>query len=116
MANRFEMGSGHRIHISDRFYQAISLVIFTIVTVLFFIAVDDMGNSTVRKQQESLENAISRDIVQCYAIEGRYPPSLEYMEDHYGLIYDKSIFFVDYQPIGSNLYPDVSVLLIDAGN
>ena len=50
--------------------------------------------------------------MQCYAIEGRYPPSLEYMEEHYGLVYDKDIFFVDYQPIGSNLYPDVTVISI----
>ena len=113
MSNRFEMGSGRRIHISDRFYRAISLVIFIIITLLFFIAVDETGRNAVMKQQESLENALSRDIVQCYAIEGRYPPSLEYMEEHYGLIYDKSVFFVDYQPIGSNLYPDVTVLMIE---
>ncbi|MDC7294414.1 MULTISPECIES: hypothetical protein [unclassified Butyrivibrio] len=111
--SRFEMGDGHKLHISDSFYRVISILIFAMVLVLFFIAVDETGRGTVKKQQESLENALSRDIVQCYAIEGRYPPSLEYMEDHYGLIYDKSVFFVDYQPIGSNLYPDVTVILIE---
>ena len=62
-------------------------------------------------QQESLEKAIARDIVQCYAIEGQYPPTLQYMEEHYGLTYDKDTFFVDYQPIAANLYPDYTVIL-----
>ena len=80
--------------------------------VLFYFAIEASGKGTIEKQQESLENAIARDIVQCYAIEGMYPPDLKYLEDHYGLIYDKTIFFVDYQPIASNLYPDVTVIKI----
>ena len=62
------------------------------------------------KQQESLETALARDITHCYAVEGFYPPSLSYMEEHYGLTYDKDLFFVDYQPIGSNIRPDVTVI------
>lgn len=110
--SRFEEGDGLKIHISDTAYRLLSLFIFTLVAVMFFIAVDETGRVNIKKQQESLENALSRDIVQCYAIEGRYPPNLEYMEEHYGLVYDKDIFFVDYQPIGSNLYPDVTVISI----
>lgn len=116
MSNRFDSDGSHKLHITDRFYRLISFLIFVTVTVMFFIAVDETGRGAVRKQQESLESAVSRDIVQCYAIEGRYPPSLEYMEEHYGLVYDKSAFFIDYQPIGSNLYPDVTIILIDDGN
>ena len=115
MANRFEDGNSFSIRISDSLYRVASVIIFVLILVMFFIAVDETGKTTLRKQQESLENAISRDIVQCYAIEGRYPPSLEYLEKHYGLIYDKKIFFIDYQPIGSNLYPDVSILQIGSG-
>ena len=48
--------------------------------------------------------------MQCYSIEGAYPESLEYMEEHYGLTYDKDVFFVDYQPIAGNLYPDYTVI------
>lgn len=113
MSNRFETGENRRKRIPDNVYNIISIVIFAAVMVLFFLAVDATGKSSIRKQKESLENAIARDIVQCYAIEGRYPPSLEYIEEHYGLIYDKDTFFVDYMPIASNLYPDVTVIVID---
>lgn len=112
MQNRFEDKDISKFKMSDRAYRIISVVIFIAIMVLFFVAVDSMGKSSISKQQQSLENALSRDIVQCYAIEGRYPPSLEYLEQHYGLTYDKNTFFVDYLPIAGNLYPDVTVILI----
>ncbi len=110
MANRFDKTS-ISILPSDNFYRVISVVIFVLIAVFFIQAVEYSGRSSIEKEQESLENAISRDIVQCYALEGMYPPSLSYMEDHYGLTYNKNVFFVDYQPIAANLYPDYTVIL-----
>ena len=110
MANRFDKTS-ISILPSDNFYRVISVVIFVLIAVFFIQAVEYSGRSSIEKEQESLENAISKDIVQCYALEGMYPPSLSYMEDHYGLTYDKNVFFVDYQPIAANLYPDYTVIL-----
>ncbi|WP_026490513.1 hypothetical protein [Butyrivibrio sp. XBB1001] len=112
MANRFESKENRIFRISDEAYRLISIAIFVGIALLFFLAVDATGKSSISKQQESLENALSRDIVQCYAIEGRYPPDLKYLEDHYGLTYDKETFFVDYIPVASNLYPDVTVIRI----
>jgi hypothetical protein len=113
MSNRFGTSENQISIFTDRFFKIISMVIFTGIAVLFFLAVDAAGRTSIAKQQESLENALARDIVQCYAIEGRYPPSLEYLEQHYGLTYDKRTFFVDYMPIASNLYPDVTIILKD---
>ncbi len=110
MANRFDKHN-RKFALSDRSYRVLSVVIFLMIAVLFVLAVEYSGRSTIEKQQESLESAIARDIVQCYSLEGMYPPSLEYMEDHYGLTYDKNTFFVDYQPIAANLYPDYTVIL-----
>ena len=110
MANRFD-SEKHIFTLSPAFYRVISVAIFALIVAFFLMAVEYSGRSTIEKQQESLENAISRDIVQCYAIEGMYPPSREYMEQHYGLTYDKNTFFVDYQPIAANLYPDYTVIL-----
>ena len=112
MTNRFESKENRILGISDQVYRIFSVVIFIAIAVLFYLAVDASGRSTIEKQKESLENALSRAIVQCYSIEGQYPPDLQYLEDHYGLTYDKTTFFVDYQPIASNLYPDVTVIQI----
>ena len=69
-----------------------------------------MSSSTGDRQEASLINAMERNIVHCYALEGFYPPSLSYMEEHYGLTYDQTMFIVDYQPIGTNIYPDFTII------
>lgn len=89
----------------------ISYLLFPLLIILFLYGISSISESTISRQQESLETALNRDIIHCYAVEGFYPPSLSYIEEHYGLVYDKDLFFVDYQPIGSNLRPDVTILL-----
>jgi len=89
------------------------LIIFILLIVLFLYAVNNMSEDTSDRQEEALNNAIQRAIVSCYCIEGTYPPSLEYIEDKYGLTYDSDLFFVDYQAIGSNILPDVTIIRKD---
>ncbi len=88
------------------------LTIAGIITI-FFLGVNSISKVNIDKQEESLRSAMERDIVQCYSLEGVYPPSLEYLETHYGLVYDKDLFFIDYRPVASNIYPDVTVLRIE---
>lgn len=88
-------------------------VMILIFVVLFFVFLHSLGSiteDTLSRQEESLNVAINRSIVSCYCVEGTYPPSLQYLKDHYGLTYDDETFFVDYTAIGSNIYPDVTVI------
>ena len=86
------------------------LAIGIIVVVIFLNGVNYISSSSIDKQQESLENALTRDVAQCYATEGVYPPSLNYLSEHYGLTYNEDLFFVDYQYIGGNIHPDVTII------
>ena len=88
----------------------LSLLLFAVVIVLF-----QMGLSLVTQKESShertiLEQAISRDLIRCYALEGSYPQSLEYLVENYGLTYDSDRFFIDYRSLGSNLRPDVTII------
>lgn len=83
---------------------------FLLLLVLFWQGITSIDETTLQKQQESLETAVTRSIIQCYATEGTYPPSLEYLTEHYGLTYNQELFFIDYRPIGSNIMPDVTVI------
>ncbi|MBR4528960.1 MAG: hypothetical protein IKO80_01650 [Lachnospiraceae bacterium] len=94
----------------SRVKGTVLIALFAAVALLFLYLLSDFGRSTLERQQESLENAIHRDLIQCYALEGIYPPDLQYLVDHYGLTWDNDTFFVDYEPIASNLYPDVTVM------
>lgn len=88
----------------------LSYIIFIAVLAFFYFAVGNISSSTIDKQEESLKNALQKDLVHCYAVEGYYPPSLEYICEHYGLSYNTDIFYVDYQPIASNIMPSITVI------
>lgn len=88
----------------------LSVCVFLLLLVLFVQGISSLSTSTRRRQKESLEDAIMRDITYCYTLEGSYPESLEYLKEHYGLTYDEDLFFVDYRVLGANILPDVTIL------
>lgn len=57
-----------------------------------------------------LEEGIQRAVVQCYVVEGRYPDSIAYIEERYGVYIDKSRYVVHYKVIASNVMPEITVL------
>lgn len=93
-----------------RLISLLPLLMGILILLLFLQGIQSVSDTTVAKQQESLETALARSIAQCYAVEGMYPPSLNYLQEHYGLTYDKDKFLIDYQSIGANLMPEVVVL------
>ncbi len=106
MKHRFETEK----HRSGSQNLAISVICFVLILSLFLLGVRIVERRTDAQAMETLEQAVSRGIVHCYAMEGAYPESLQYLKDHYGLIYDEDRFFVDYQVLGSNLIPDVTII------
>ena len=68
-----------------------------------------------QKGEESLRRAVTRASVQCYAIEGRYPPSVEYLEEHYGIQIDRERYNVFYSGFASNIMPDITVIPAKGG-
>ena len=95
---------------SSRRNIIISIVVFFVVFFCFQIAVSALSKQTDQEEMKTLEAAISRDITQCYAVEGSYPESLDYLKKNYGLHYDEDRYFVAYQPLGSNILPEVTVI------
>ena len=67
----------------------LSICVFLVILLLFISGIDSFSDSTRRHQKESLERALNRSIVYCYATEGTYPESLEDLKAHYGLTYDE---------------------------
>ena len=88
----------------------ISFIIFFFMLLLFCAGMDGASQKVRKEQKNSLEGAVWRSITQYYAIEGRYPESLNVLKKEYGLQYDSEEFLIDYQVFGANLMPDVTVL------
>lgn len=87
-----------------------SLLIFFGCAGLVTYGMDSMSSRSLAEQKQNLEDAVWRGVTQCYAVEGRYPEDLEYLQTEYGLQYDSDTFFVDYQVIGSNMLPDITII------
>lgn len=90
---------------------ALLTFIFMIFFIIFMVkAIYTIDDSTLSEQASSLEKAIRRSVVQCYVVEGTYPPNLDYLVEHYGISYDSDKYYVDYTSIGSNLMPDITII------
>lgn len=79
------------------------------IAVLWY-AMPALSSTTGSEGKGILEESLQRMTVQCYALEGRYPPTVEYLEKHYGLSYDAERYRIDYRIFASNLMPDITVL------
>ncbi len=88
----------------------LSAVLILLWVFLFSGIAGYISTRSVSEQKEGLCNALERDITCCYALEGCYPPNLQYLADHYGLSYNKSLFYVDYRPVASNIRPSYVVI------
>ncbi|MGN0429268.1 MAG: hypothetical protein ACI4E2_04315 [Acetatifactor sp.] len=90
--------------------STLSLGLFGVILLIFLYGVSSISGSSLMNGRDILEQAIRRDIVHCYANEGMYPPSLAYLENHYGLTYDREKYIVQYENIGSNIMPTVTII------
>jgi len=68
----------------------------------------DTDRAAQGKQQ--LEDTLRKTAAACYAAEGFYPPSVAYMQQHYGIQYNETQYLVIYDLFASNLMPDITVL------
>ena len=68
-----------------------------------------VGDASSEAQTELVRTAVRRAAVTCYAVEGAYPSTLEYLQRHYGLVYDEENYFVFYDAFASNILPEIRV-------
>lgn len=77
---------------------------------LFFAtSLNNLSSGRKSESQSQLEQAVRRACVACYAAEGAYPPSLDYLQTHYGVQVDPG-YIVRYMVVAENLMPDITVL------
>lgn len=86
------------------------LVLIVSVAVWFVFAVTDAGKRHNDKELYNLESSLRRAAAACYAIEGAYPQSLEYLIEHYGIQIDYNRYNVFYNVFAENLMPDITVV------
>lgn len=88
----------------------LSLLLFFVLLTAFYRGVSSLSAVSAREQEATLRSAITEGAVHCYAVRGYYPQNLDTLIEDYGITYDREEFFVDYQPQGENIMPEITVI------
>jgi len=95
------------------FVVSVAALILAVGAFAWLVSAADMKSEA--EQQAQLAEAVRRAMVTCYATEGQYPPTLEYLEANYALKFDDDRFIVSYDAFASNIMPSVSIFRRDGG-
>lgn len=86
--------------------------ILIIALLVFFTGLGNLSDGQKEEGRVQLEESIRRAAVACYAAEGIYPPNIKYLQEHYGIQIDSSRYAVFYEVFGSNLMPNITVVIL----
>ena len=95
----------------DIFKLALILLVLAAALVLVFRIDSRRG----REETEVVRRAVREAAVTCYAVEGAYPVSLDYLREHYQLSWDEDRYVVTYDRWSANILPDIYVTAKGAG-
>ena len=87
----------------------LKILVFAAVLVLAVMLVNRIELAQGTAETELVRDAIRNAAVTCYAVEGAYPDTVDYLREHYRLAYDESRYFVTYEAFASNRIPDIYV-------
>jgi len=90
-----------------------TLALCTIV--VLGVATQKFKKKTNEMELISIQRSISQAAAFCYAAEGTYPPSLQYLQENYGIYIDTNNYIVHYEVFASNIFPEILVFRIGEG-
>lgn len=93
-----------------KFTVLLPVLFLIMVSLVFSAGINYTSGETLQKEQQILEQALRNGTVRSYALNGRYPESLDQLLSEYHISYDTARFVVEYIPNGSNLFPSISVI------
>ena len=89
--------------------DGIKLLAIVAVLALAILLVNRISASQERAEAEIVRDAVVNAALTCYAVEGAYPDSVDYLRQHYRLAYDEDRYVVFYDVFSSNLIPTIDV-------
>ena len=99
--------------LAKRLFGSVWAKMIVFIVLFLLISTFVMGGADTKvqnRQTDFLADAVRRAAVQSYALEGRFPDNLSYLEQNYGLIIDHNSFAVYYESMGDNLLPQIRVI------
>jgi hypothetical protein len=88
------------------------LLLAAIIAVAWY-AFSDAAESAERQRFDNMMRRIDQAVTACYAIEGRYPPTFDYLAENYGIRVDLKRFEVVYDIQFPNWRPFIEIRPLD---
>ncbi len=92
-------------------FKILYIVFFIAIFVFINLSIDKTDYKKEEEQLNSLKDAVTRSAVQCYAIEGFYPPNINYLVENYGLSVNEEKYVIYYSVFASNIMPEIEVYI-----
>ena len=83
------------------------LAVFIVMIVLWAVRVP--AKTIDDDAEAAVKDTVRRCALQCYVVEGVYPPDLAYLQENYGLQVNTHDFYITYEAFSENLPPQVTV-------
>ncbi len=87
------------------------IVLFCTLFILWFSS-SKVAETADQQQANLLKDALNQAVVSCYAVEGRYPESLDYLIENYGIQVNPEKFIVVYDIFAENVRPRIEVIRV----
>ena len=92
--------------------KLLSIVLVLVAAVLLVNRIDTAQDAA---ETDIVRDAVKNAALTCYAVEGAYPDSVDYLREHYHLAYDEDRYMITYDAFASNMIPDIWVTEKGAG-
>jgi hypothetical protein len=86
------------------------VLILVAIIAAFYMGINYLTQANEDESLDAIRTAITRATVQFYALEGRYPPSLDYLIEQFGLQLDQERYLIHFNVFASNIMPQITVL------
>ena len=94
----------------------IKLLVIVVVLVAAVMLVNRIDTAQDTAETDIVRDAVKNAALTCYAVEGAYPDSVEYLREHYHLAYNEDRYMITYDAFASNMIPDIWVTERGAGS
>jgi len=87
----------------------ISIAVFAVLAVFVAVMLGDAVSTSGEEALQVIEDSVIRAVVSCYAYEGFYPDSIDYLVKNYNLAVDTERYLIYYDKMFDNLMPNIIV-------
>lgn len=88
----------------------LGLVLFAGMIVWLVMGLSNASSASEEERLAQVRQSVENGVTLCYAVEGAYPESLEYLTESYGVVFGEDKYLVHYECFAANVRPTVTVI------